>query len=407
MKTRRRNYDKDRMSDLPDSVLLEILSNLKINQAVEMSILSTRWKNLWKYISVLSLHYRSFKSIECFINFVSQFFSFRNEKTSVQALTFECRYYFDPLLLKRILKYLFSHNVQHLDMTVPCTLKQFPLSSNFSYHSLTSLKLSTSQELDTVPPVFPNSLKLPALTNLSLYTFTFRCTNEDDEDGYADPFSGFQSLNTLFIESCPLFNDKEGLFISSLSLVSLTILLPIDYDFYKFKLSTPNLSTFHFAGRPFQNLSGHNNITNFSFIKHVNIHIPLCKFLKYPSPSIILFDWLLELHLMESFTISSNALQILNSVPDSWKIDFPYLHNLKLLKIITSEVLPPPNGTEDFLLRNSPSAKKVIFPETTLKEIIKQELRRDKQLLKRFGHVFDRSGLNLDGTALRKRFSYT
>ncbi|XP_058722752.1 F-box/LRR-repeat protein 13-like isoform X1 [Vicia villosa] len=375
MKTRRRYYGKDRISCLPDCLLLHILSNLEAKQAVQISILSTRWKDLWKNISVLSLsrNFRNFQSLESFATFVSQFFSSRDDKTSLQALTFECTHYFDPNLLKRIIKYLFSHNIQHLDMKVACSLEHFPLCTNSSYHTLTSLKLISWEEVQQwgrQKPVFPNSLQFPALTYLSLQSFTFRCTTDD---GYADPFSVFQSLNTLIIECCSLYNEKtrveDNLFISSVSLVNLTIVLPANYKSYKLKLSTPNLFSFDFTGHPFQNLCGHHNIsnTNFSYIKHVKIHLPFHKVTNFPS---ILFNWLVELDLMESLAISSETLEILKLIPDSWKIDFPYLHNLKLLEIEIHEFSSLPDGTEDFLLQNAPSAKKVIFPGPTLKDLI-------------------------------------
>ncbi|CAI8585658.1 unnamed protein product [Vicia faba] len=357
MKTRRRYYGKDRISGLPDCLLLHILSNLKMSQAVEISILSTRWKDLWKHMTDIFLHFRNFESIKSFASFVSQFFSFRNDETSLQALTFECRNHFDPEQLKRILKYLFSHKIQRLDMTVVCSLEQFPLCTNFSYGTLTSLKLFACEEWKRwlgPPAVFPNSLKLPALTYLFLRNFTLRSTTGD---GNAEPFSVFQSLNTLIIRNCQLYKDKDNLFISSLSLVNLTISFYMRYrSYYNLKLSTPNLSSFDISGSPFQNLSAHNTLSS---IKHVRIDLLLCP-TTLPKFSSILFDWLAQLALVESLTISSTTLQI----------HFPYLHNLKLLKIETQRELPQPDGTEDFFLQNSPSAKKVIFLRRTMKGFI-------------------------------------
>ncbi|CAK8540813.1 unnamed protein product [Lathyrus sativus] len=372
MKTRRQYYGRDRISGLPDSLLLQILSNLKVKQAVQISIVSTRWKDMWKHISILYIwgDYRNLESMESFSNFVSQFFSFRNDKTSVQALTFRGLHSFDPELLKRILQYLFSHNIQQLNMMVACSLEHFPLSTNFSCHTLTSLKLFPCPEwgeYGRLPPVFPNSLQFPALNYLFLRCFTFVCTTND---GYADPFSVFQSLKTLTIQFCQLLNQKT-LLISSVSLVNLTIRLPVEDESYKLKLSTPNLCSFDFSGHSLQNLCGHNFIsnTNFSYIKHVRIN--LSRLQPQLSPS-ILFNWLVELGLMESLTISSKTLEVLSLIPDSWKVDFPYLHNLKLLKIETHEFFPsPPDGTEDFLLQNAPSAKKVILPRPTLDDYFK------------------------------------
>lgn len=199
-------------------------------------------------------------------------------------------------------------------MTVAWSLEHFPLCTNFSYHTLTSLKLTftSCQELKhcRFRPVFPNSLQFPALTYLSLRFFSFRSTTGD---GYADPFSVFQHLNTLIIQYCQPYNEKtcvaDNLFISSVSLVHLTITLSGDYKYYKLKLSTPNLCNFDFTGSPYQNLCGHNNVsnTNFSYIKHVNISLPLLKVTYCPK---ILFNWLVELALMESFTISSKTLEV-------------------------------------------------------------------------------------------------
>ncbi|CAK8566665.1 unnamed protein product [Lathyrus sativus] len=358
MKTRRRNYDKDRLSDLPDCLLLQILSHLNIMQAVQISILSTRWKNLWKHISVLSINYsHSFQTLESFTNFVYQFLSHRNGKTCLQALNFDCDEYIESRLLKRIMNYVFSHNVQRLDITVACNIEPFPLCS-FPYHTLTSLRLFSCREFSCSNPSFPNSLKLlPALTYLCIEFFTFR------DDYYAEPFSVFKSLNTLLIQFCDVFNENNFLHISSVSLVNLTIALPSHA--YKFKLSTPNLSTFDFLGDPLQNLCGstNNNCCNFSFVKHAKIALPVTGVENFPS---ILFNWLVELALVESLTISPRALEILNLIPESWKIDFPYLHNLKLLKIESYYPTPIPNGTWEFLLQNAPSAKKVrVIKRTT------------------------------------------
>ncbi|KAK7255449.1 hypothetical protein RIF29_28859 [Crotalaria pallida] len=46
----------DRISDLPDSILCHILSFVPTLTAVTTSLLSRRWRHLWKYLQVFSFH---------------------------------------------------------------------------------------------------------------------------------------------------------------------------------------------------------------------------------------------------------------------------------------------------------------------------------------------------------------
>jgi len=66
--------------------------------------------------------------------------------------------------------------------------------------------------------LFPNSLNLPEITNLSLQGFIF-CV---DDDGHVDPLSTLNKLKSLTIFSC-LVQDQQNLCISSATLANLTI----------------------------------------------------------------------------------------------------------------------------------------------------------------------------------------
>ncbi|GAU50207.1 hypothetical protein TSUD_376600 [Trifolium subterraneum] len=233
-------------NDLPDCILLHILSFLDTKRAVRTCILSTRWKDLWKHVPTLTLscsnsYYVHWENLKCFSRFVSWILSKRDASTALHAVDFERRGLVDPNLLKRIVKYAVSHNVQRLQIHVKCEIQHFP-SCFFSCYTLTSLDLYVGPRIYDQITLFPNSLKLPALTSLSLYQFAFPV----DDNGRAKPFSTFNRLNSLFIDSCIVL-DAQKLCISSATLANLTIQTKYrPVNFREIELSTPSLCTFAF-----------------------------------------------------------------------------------------------------------------------------------------------------------------
>jgi hypothetical protein len=61
---RHKPINKDMISNLPDNVLIHILSFLSTKNAIKTSILSTKWRHLWTYLSVfdfrISYPFRSY-----------------------------------------------------------------------------------------------------------------------------------------------------------------------------------------------------------------------------------------------------------------------------------------------------------------------------------------------------------
>ena len=47
--------DRDMLSALPDSLLLEVMSHMKARQVVQTCVLSTRWKHLWRSMPCLDV----------------------------------------------------------------------------------------------------------------------------------------------------------------------------------------------------------------------------------------------------------------------------------------------------------------------------------------------------------------
>jgi hypothetical protein len=310
--------NQDRFSDLPDCVILRILSFLNSKNAVQTCVLSTRWKHRWKHIPSLILHSSKFSNKKRFARFVSQILTLRDSSTALHALDLERDGIIEPKLLKMILNYVCSHNTRIQRLGIDVTADRCLILSCISKcRALTSLKLSVyprDGDNNYTKMLFPKSLNLPLLTNLDL-TYFFFC---GCENGCADPFSAFTKLNSLVISNCKV-KDAQILSISSETLVDLTI-HSFSYKFPQIKLSTPSLCTFTFNGRFVQKICGN----GLSSVRQVNIDAQDCV-VEY---ALVLLTWLQDLVSVESLIITSTTLQVPCHV---FKLDFYSLLNMLFL----------------------------------------------------------------------------
>ncbi|XP_057425993.1 F-box/LRR-repeat protein At3g26922-like [Lotus japonicus] len=380
--------NNDRLSDLPDCVLLHILSFVKARNAVQTCILSTRWKDLWKSLPSLILLSPDFSTLKIFTKFVSKLLELRDGSLPLHSFDFERHGSIEYIVHRRVVDYALSHNVQRLAMTVEydyCHVARI-----FSCQSLTSLKLSVHpKQYNTFSTSFPISscLNLPALTSLHLVGFTFHGSN----NGQVEPFSAFKKLHSLIIRNCTVKN-AQTFCISSTTLVDVTMRTPFG-DFHKIELSAPSLQRFDFTGSsPYKRLCG----SSLSSVKELSIDAYMGSY--SPEPPLVLLSWLEELTNIKSLTVSTNTLQVLFLIPDLVNRKLPFLSNLKSLKVKVQrlsyilrmtmiaakiqkattasrreaarlrkeakylgktiyERAPIPAGIVDFLLQNSPTAK--------------------------------------------------
>ncbi|KAG7578513.1 F-box domain [Arabidopsis thaliana x Arabidopsis arenosa] len=65
---------EDRISQLPDPLLTQILNHLTTEEAVRSSVLSTRWRTLWLWVPNLEFSFSKFPSFNAFVSFGNWFF---------------------------------------------------------------------------------------------------------------------------------------------------------------------------------------------------------------------------------------------------------------------------------------------------------------------------------------------
>ncbi|CAA7062020.1 unnamed protein product [Microthlaspi erraticum] len=71
--------DVDRLSDLPDNLLCHVLLKIPTKDVVKSSVLSKRWRNLWRDVPGLDLGYGDFPEYNEFVSFVDRFLGFHSE----------------------------------------------------------------------------------------------------------------------------------------------------------------------------------------------------------------------------------------------------------------------------------------------------------------------------------------
>ncbi|KAM0064015.1 putative F-box domain-containing protein [Helianthus debilis subsp. tardiflorus] len=197
MSKARMNVEDDRLSMLPDDLIYRILSHISIKYAIQTNALSSRWRFIWNSMPYLTISTLDAPDLSEFVNHV---LSRRNDQIEVYSVKLSFYQRFSKELLKTILDYAFSHNVQKL--TVACFLNGhivFPLDL-FRSPSLKYLRLSGSP----VGPgngnciIFESTWELPALTTLRLDYILVDDKLHDDDTGIS-LFSKCATLKNLTI----------------------------------------------------------------------------------------------------------------------------------------------------------------------------------------------------------------
>ncbi|KAJ4786877.1 F-box family protein [Rhynchospora pubera] len=197
----------DRISTLPDDILIHILSFLNFKKAVQTCILSKRWSDVWASVHFLKVSQQQFRSdgnenqreyMDKFVHFVHGL-AYNLRVSSLD--TFEC---FFPNSDRQ------NHSVEFLGRAAALMRRVFVFYGNIpkcldlpesavSCASLQNLKLHSSACGKIIRPELIN---LPSLKVLEL-----RCVELDDDFTHK-LFLSFPALQGLVLRSCTLGTSK-------------------------------------------------------------------------------------------------------------------------------------------------------------------------------------------------------
>ncbi|CAH1415156.1 unnamed protein product [Lactuca virosa] len=165
---KRMNVEEDRLSSLPDDLIHKILSFLELEHAVRVSVLSSRWKFIWKSMPYLNLiNFVKINSPPDFSKFVNNVLSHRNYQIHLSSVFLYSDGRVSHEFMKRFLEYVLTHNVQQLTVSwSPENEVEFPLSL-YSSRSLQHLDLHNFA--NNASYLATPAWDLPALATLHLY----------------------------------------------------------------------------------------------------------------------------------------------------------------------------------------------------------------------------------------------
>ncbi|GKC37722.1 FBD-like protein [Tanacetum coccineum] len=227
MTSKNKRKNQDRLSNLPEEILTNVLSLLPINLAVRTSILSKRWRYSWMMVSNLDLD-----NVTPY-EYISQVLELRKSKVEILKLHFSKLKVSKPTVSKWISEAV-RLNVSELDILV----KQVDLPlSLFTCKTLTTFRLKFHFQSEALWAC-PSLVSLPCLKTLDIVV-------------YSNPLESAFKL----IHGCPILEN-----------LSLEITMPGSGENYYFEIPTLKRLTFIIAGSLKTNHKVELNLPNLEYL---------------------------------------------------------------------------------------------------------------------------------------------
>ncbi|XP_039683950.1 F-box/FBD/LRR-repeat protein At3g52680 [Medicago truncatula] len=181
----------DRISDLPDSILFEILYFLPTKLVVTTSVLSKRWKHVW--LSVLALDFDSggIETSDLFLDGVHSTMYRRDITLPIHSFRFKSRDFCIQNDINQFVYLVLQRGIQNLclDLYKYC---RFTIELPATILSCRTLKVLKLRNL-TVGDISQVDIYLPSLKTLHLHKIDFKC---------------YEHLKNLLL-GCPVLEDLE------------------------------------------------------------------------------------------------------------------------------------------------------------------------------------------------------
>lgn len=155
---------RDLICELPDELLLKILSSLPSKDAVTTSVLSKRWQSLWKEMKTFIYDDKIPYGITS-----SKFTLFISRRSRVEILQLKLNPCYEKTIIKRLVNDAVARSLRELRLEMVYNSFELP-GSLFSYPQLETLRLE-KLSLVHVPP----NADLTCLKHLHLLSVKFSC----------------------------------------------------------------------------------------------------------------------------------------------------------------------------------------------------------------------------------------
>ncbi|XP_057772032.1 F-box/FBD/LRR-repeat protein At5g56420-like [Salvia miltiorrhiza] len=288
----KRSKSRDRLSELPDSLIFFIFELLPMNDVVKTTILSKRWKDLWKTVPFLNFTDSSFRydpNISSARNFVNRaLILWEGIKMLKFTIDFRSRYgHYKSLLTDDLnvwVRWAKQKEVEEIHLRIKDDYEPYQLSE--CLYSCSSLKVLVLSLNEISLWSIPGNIKWDSLKSLTIDSLYF----DFNPEFIIQALRGSPNLEVFNLTLHELESQVGSVFIQSSSLKKLSIRKPRYETDKELKIVTPNLETLEISGSPYRRcvLSDSSSLTDvtlrfqedkswYDSIEHENLSAASCE----------------------------------------------------------------------------------------------------------------------------------